>query len=380
MGKYNHTEKESLLYDMNLQYFADGDAGEKTEEPTAKKREKAREEGQVAKSTEVTSAFLLFGMFAIFKIFGSNTIESMRELVEEMYGLFGVQDFDMLLAAAIFEHVIMAVIQIILPFISVAFFIALVTNFLQVGWKPTLKPLQPKFNRFNPVEGFKRMFSLRSVIELIKSILKIVLILVIVYNTIRDYEMLILSFYDLEVLSAYGMILNICLDIGIRIGAFFLIIAAIDYMYQRYDLNKKLKMTKQEVKDEYKQTEGNPEIKSRIRQKMREAAMRRMMQELPQADVIITNPTHFAVAIQYDVARFGAPIVIAKGADLVAARIREKAKEYEIELVENKALARALYYTCEIGDEIPPELYQVVAEILAMVYTMKGNIQEGARA
>jgi flagellar biosynthetic protein FlhB len=304
----------------------------------------------------------------------------MIAFVNEMYSLFDLKSIDVAMGSAILSHVIMSLINIILPFILVAFSIALISNLLQVGWHPTMKPLQPKFNRFNPVEGFKRMFSLKSVIELIKSILKVGLILAIVYNTISNYEEMILTFYSLAVFEAYGMIINICLDIGVKVGAFFLIIAAIDYAYQRYDLNKKLKMTKQEVKDEYKQTEGNPEIKSRIRQKMREASMRRMMQDLPQADVIITNPTHFAIAIKYDVNGFGAPTIIAKGADLMAARIREKAKEHKIEIVENKALARALFYTCDIGDEIPPELYQVVAEILAMVYSMKGDYKEGARA
>jgi len=172
------------------------------------------------------------------------------------------------------------------------------------------------------------------------------------------------------------MIADIVLDVGIRIGMYFIIVAGIDFAYQRYKHNKDLKMTKQEVKEERKMMDGNPEIKSRIRQKMREAAMRRMMQDLPKADVVITNPTHFAVAIQYDEFSGGAPKVIAKGADLVAARIREKCKEYEIEIVENKPLARTMYYTVEIGEEIPPDLYQAVAEVLAFVFSLKNRSVE----
>ncbi|MDA3845002.1 MAG: flagellar biosynthesis protein FlhB [Vallitaleaceae bacterium] len=367
------------LISMNLQFFAEDGAGEKTEQPTSKKKEKAREDGRVAKSTEVTSAVLLFTMFSAFKIFGPASVEAMLELTGEMYRLFGIKTIDVNYASSIIGYVVMTIIKILLPYFIVAVLVALVTNLAQVGWHPTMKPLEPKFNKFNPIEGFKRMFSMKSIIELIKSLLKIAFILAIVYNSIKNYEELILMIYNLPLLDAYGMIINICFDVGVKVGGFFLIIAAIDYAYQRYDLNKKLKMTKQEVKDEYKQSEGNPEIKSRIRQKMREASMRRMMQDLPIADVIITNPTHFAVAVQYDVSGFGAPIVLAKGADLMAARIREKAKEYDIEMVENRALARTLYYTVDIGDEIPPELYQVVAEILAMVYTLRDKAKEGTR-
>lgn len=362
---------------MNLQYFAEDDAGEKTEQPTAKKKEKAREEGQVAKSTEVTSAFLLLSMFTAFKIWGGNVIDTMLKLTQDLYGLFGTNTLDIKFFTAVLQESIMAIVKSIAPFMIIAFMVALVTNLLQVGWHPTMKPLKPKLSRFNPIEGFKKIISVRSLMELVKSLMKVGFILAIVYAAIKDYDRLILTIYNLSLLEAYLTIVNLCLDIGIRVGAFFLIIAAVDYGYQRYDLNKKLKMTKHEIKEEYKQSEGNPEVKSRIRQKMREAAMRRMMQDLPQADVIITNPTHFAVAIKYDITQFGAPVVIAKGADLVAARIREKAKEFNIEIVENKPLARTLFYAVEIGEEIPQELYQAVAEILAMVYGMKENTREG---
>lgn len=375
---YSEKEENKWLIPYNLQYFADSGSGEKTEEPTARKKEKAREEGQVAKSTEITSAFLLLAMFAGFKIFGGGVVTDIGTMTRELYSLFGTETVDMAFASGLFNYVIRSVIFMLIPFFAISFSISLGTNLIQVGWHPTTKPLTPKLSRFNPIEGFKKIISLKSLVELVKSLMKIGLILAIVYNTIRDYESLIMQIYAVPFWDAYAKIVDICLDIGIRVGAVFMIIAAIDYGYQRYDLNKNLKMTKQEVKDEYKQTEGNPEIKQRIRQKMREAAMRRMMQDLPQADVIITNPTHFAVAIQYDVEQYGAPRVIAKGADLVAARIREKAKEHEIEIVENKPLARTLFYTVEIGDEIPQELYQVVAEILAMVYSMKEHSKEGA--
>jgi len=215
---------------------------------------------------------------------------------------------------------------------------------------------------------------------LFKSKIKIGVILTIVYFTVRNYENLLFLFYEKPLFETYSIIVGIALDIGIRIGAFFFVVAIIDYIYQRYSLAKKLKMSKQEIKDEYKLMEGNPEVKSRIKQRMREASMRRMMQDLPRADVVITNPTHFAVAIEYDEMTAGAPRVIAKGADLLAGRIKSKAREFEIEIIENKPLARTLYYTVEIGDEVPPELYQTVAEVLAFVYNLKNQQKEGARA
>ncbi len=358
---------------MNLQLFADGGSGEKTETATAKKREKAREDGQVAKSVEVTTAMIVVGMFAMLKAIGPWIADRMIVIFKEAFQLFGIEDLNLMTAGSIYGYFFREGLWIIAPILGTSVAIALVSNLAQVGWHPTGKPLQPKLNRLSPIQGFKRVFSMRTIVELIKSILKIVIILAIVYLTLRDYQTLIYNFYDVNVYEGYIMIVNIVLDTAIRIGMFFIFIAGIDYAYQKYKFEKDLKMTKQEVKEERKMMDGNPEIKGKIRQKMREAAMRRMMQDIPQADVIITNPTHFAVAIKYDEHRGTAPIVLAKGADLVAARIREKAKELDIEIVENKPLARTLFYTVEIGEEIPPELYQAVAEVLAFVYSLKNR-------
>lgn len=357
---------------MNLQFFAEsGGGGEKTEDATPRRREKAREEGQVAKSTEVTTTFILVIMFFAIRILGPNIGFRIIRLLEAMAQLFSVENVDRAFANDLFQYILLELMFMVLPIVAIAFGIAFITNVMQVGWKPTAKPLQPKFSNMSPLNGLKRMFSLKTLVELLKSILKIAIILTIVFFAVRDYESMFYMFYELELFQAYGFIITLALDVGIRIGAFFIVVALIDYIYQRYSLNKKLKMSKQEVKDEYKLTEGNPEVKNQIRRRMREASMRRMMQELPEADVVITNPTHFAVAIGYDDAVASAPRVIAKGADLVAARIKQKAAEYEIEVVENKPLARTLYYTVEIGDEIPPELYQTVAEVLAFVYNLK---------
>lgn len=358
---------------MNLQLFADGGSGEKTEAPTTKKREDARKEGQVAKSQEITTALMLVGMFSLLKFLGPYFVERVLKIFLDVFGMLNMERINLNTASALFNHFSLEVFMILAPIFALAIVVGLVSNIAQVGWKVSGKPLMPKLNRLSPIQGFKRIFSMRTLVELLKSILKLVIIIAIVYLTLRDYENLIFMLGELDVFKAYHTILNIVLDLGIRVGMYFIIVATIDYAYTRYKHEKDLKMTKQEVKEERKMSDGNPEIKSRIRQKMREAAMRRMMQDLPSADVIITNPTHFAVAVQYDENAGGAPTVIAKGADLMAARIREKAKEYNIELVENKPLARTLYYTVEIGDEIPPELYQAVAEVLAFVYSIKNR-------
>lgn len=363
------TNKWLIAYD--LQMFADGPGGEKTEKATPRKKEKAREEGQVARSTEITTAFMFIIMFSFLKILGPNMLTTLTGYIKNTFALFSTRELTISYAMGLMNNAVMTLLGIVAPFFIITLLVGVIANFIQVGWHPTSKPLTPKLNRMSPLSGIKRIFSLRSSLELLKALLKISIILIIVYTSIKNYEKLVNVFYDLPVFEAYSLIVNICFDVGIKVGAFFVIVALIDYIYQRYDLNKQLKMTKQEIKDEYKQTEGNPQIKSRIKQKMREAAMRRMMQDLPKADVVITNPTHFAVAVKYDSNASVAPLILAKGADLVAARIKEVARENEIEIVENKPLARTLYYTVDIGEEIPPDLYQAVAEVLAFVYNLK---------
>ena len=210
--------------------------------------------------------------------------------------------------------------------------------------------------------------------ELLKSILKVVLISYLVYNTVKDDWVYLYKFYEMPLNQAIELIGNIVINLGLKISLFFLVIAFADFAYQKYKFNKDIKMTKQEVKDEYKNAEGDPQIKGKIRQKMREVSQRRMMQDLKQADVVITNPTHFAVAIKYAPEEHAAPIVVAKGADYLAQKIKAEARENNIEIVENKPLARMLYANVEIGQEVPPELYQAVAEVLAFVYKMQGKI------
>ncbi len=220
----------------------------------------------------------------------------------------------------------------------------------------------------------KKLFSVNSLVELIKSIAKIGLILYICYGYLKDKWILLLNLYDLTLMQALELAATVVTDLGIRISIIYMLIAAADFIYQKVKFKNDMKMSKQEIKEEYKQQEGDPQVKGKIRQKMREASMRRMMQDLPKADVVITNPTHYAVAVKYDPDVADAPIVLAKGEDHLARRIKEIAKENKIEIVENKPLARMLYANVDVGQAIPPELYQAVAEVLAFVYHLQGKV------
>ena len=371
-------EKIDLYYEINLQWFAkDGPGGEKTEPATAKKLSDARKEGKVAKSKELTAAFDLIVLFLVLKIFVSFVGERLLNQFSYIYNRipdFVKQNADDLSAQAITTLMADVLIQILIvcaPFFAFGFAITIVISILQVGWQITTKPLMPKFDKFNPINGFKRIFSKDSIFELIKSIVKIFLIVYVAYSEIRDQADNIFILYEIPLLQAILLCGTIIINTGLKISIIYLLVGAADYIYSKYKFKEDMKMTKQEVKDEYKNTEGDPQVKSQQRQRMREVSMRRMMQDVPKADVVITNPTHYAVAIKYDAETAKAPVVLAKGEDYLAQKIKEAAKEHHIEIVENKPLARMLYANVDIGQEIPPELYQAVAEVLAMVYNMK---------
>ncbi len=374
-------ETKGFDFEFDLQWFAkDGPGGEKTEPATAKKLREAREDGKVAKSKELTAAFDLIVLFLVLKIFVSYVAENFINMFSFVYkkmpdyvsdNLGGVSAQS---ANALLSTILLRILLMCLPFFIFGLAITIVINILQVGWKVTGKPLKPKGDKFNPINGFKRIFSKDSVFELLKSILKIGLIVYVAYTSIRGEADNIFILYEIPLMQAIMLCGTIILDAGFKISLVYLVVGIADFVYNKWKFNEDMKMTKQEVKDEYKNTEGNPEIKGRQRQKMREASRRRMMQDVPKADVVITNPTHLAVAIKYDAETARAPIVLAKGEDFMAQKIKEAAKEHHIEIVENKPLARMLYANVDIGQEIPPELYQAVAEVLAMVYNMKNKI------
>ena len=367
----NTIQLKDRRFAYNLQFFGEG--GDKTEKATPKKLDDARKEGRVARSSDLINGFMLLLMFFVLKLFGGIMANLFLDSFVKYYNKasdISMEVFDVKQAVNLSNEIVIDIVIASLPVLIGSFVVALVGNIVQVGWKVTGKPLKPKLDRLNPIGGFKRMFSQEKVVELIKSILKVLAIALVAYNEVKDRWKFILNLYDFEFMQAVLNIFDIVLDVGIKISVIFVIIGLADFGYQKWKHLHDLRMSKQEVKDEMKQSEGDPQIKGQIRQKMREGARRRMMQDLPKADVVITNPTHFAVAVKYDKETAEAPYVLAKGADYVAANIKEIAKQNNIEIVENKPLARMLYYNVEIGDQIPPELYQMVAEVLAYVYSV----------
>lgn len=369
-----------MILEFNLQFFAaDGPGGEKTEPATEKKLSDARKEGQVAKSREVGNALSLLALFLILKLWVGNmgmqflgTFTSIYDKIPEAVINWNgyLPERDMLL---VFRQMLLQMLILIAPIFVVAFIVAFLSDIVQVKWKVTGKPLQPKMSKISPKSGFKRIFSVNSVMELVKSVLKIVLIVYVCYSYLEDKVPYLFFLYDMSLLQAIQLAGQLVIDLGIRISLIYMIIGLVDFIYQKVKFSKDMRMTKQEIKDEYKQQEGDPQIKGKIRQKMQEASRRRMMQNLPKADVVITNPTHYAVAIQYDPTVADAPLVVAKGENYLAHKIKEIAKENNIEIVENKPLARMLYANVDVGAVVPPELYQAVAEVLAFVYHLKGK-------
>ena len=373
----------SFYIEYNLQFFAkDGPGGEKTEEPTSKKLEDARKKGQVAKSQELVSGVSMLTTFVLLRLLLSFLNSSFHDTFHGVYNhipevgqtIAGGEGAGTFLSN-LFDYTILRSLIIMAPFLAITFLTGLVMNLLQFEFKVSGEPLKPKFNKFNPVQGMKKILSKDSIMRFLLSLLKIGLIIAVIWNDIENVIALVLGMYGYNLISGLGVMGTYVVNIAIKIAAFYLIIGFVDLIYQKRKFKNDMKMTKQEVKDEYKNTEGNPEIKGRIRSKMREASRRRMMQDVPTADVVITNPTHLAIALKYESNSGRAPVVVAKGEDFLAKKIREVAKEAQVEIVENKPLARMLYYNVEIGQEIPPELYQAVAEVLAFVYNLK---QQGA--
>jgi flagellar biosynthesis protein FlhB len=352
---------------LNLQLFA----GEKTEPATPRKRQDARKKGQVAKSRDLPGAFILFFGFLLLFSFGGF-------YKERLYRLFTVTFHDYMMMEVTMQNMQMVVgnlmyhgLIILAPIFIMAIVVSIFGNFVQFGFLVSGDPLKMKLSKLNPIEGFKNIFSMKSVFEFAKTLFKLTVIGVVVYLTLWDERarLLHLSYIPLEQILSYTA--SLTMKLGIKIGAALVVLALLDFLYQKYEFEKQLRMSKQDIKDEYKKTEGDPLIKGKIRERQRRMALQRMMQEVPKADVIITNPTHFAVAIQYDASRMEAPTVIAKGMDLIALKIRSIAEEHGVIRMENKPLARALYEQVEIGESVPPELFQAVAEVLAYVYRLK---------
>lgn len=371
-------EDNLKLLKLNLQMFAkDGPGGEKTEPATQKKLEDARKEGKVAKSKEIVNAISLvitfFTLQLILGFIGDEFISSFKEMYSAIPNFKDKGSINVENTVEIFNSVIGDILLISAPILIVTFFLAFVLEVVQVKWKPTGKPLQPKLSKISPISGFKRVFSKQALINMLKSMAIVAICIYIVYTEIVDNYNALFNLYEVSMQNALIFAGEIVFSVATKISFLYLLIGITDYIFQKRKFKEDMKMTKQEVKEEYKMTEGDPTVKQQQRRRMREASNRRMMQKLPEADVVITNPTHYAVAIKYDADVADAPIVVAKGEDYLAKKIKEVARENDIEIVENKPLARALYASVDVGEKIPQELYKAVAEVLVFVYGVKNK-------
>ncbi len=359
-----------LTKHFRLQFFAE----ERTEEATPHKREKVREEGRVCMSKDLNAAVAIITALLGMAMLGAAMWRTLSGLIVYMIRAIGDQAVlqDGWFAFVSWEAV-KRYFATWLPLGGIVVLFSTCTVIAQVGFAMTGEPFGPKFDRLNPFTGMKKIISMRSVVELLKGLLKASIFAVMIYTAIRNY--LPVSSKTMQMPLDVGSLefWNMLWKLAMRLALMLLVMAAADYWYQKWDFEKSIRMSKKEVKDEYKQMEGDPQIKQKIRQKQREMARQRMMSDVPKADVVITNPTHVAVALQYDRGVMGAPQVIAKGGDYLAKRIREIAEANLIPVIENRPLAWALYLNVEVGEEIPEDLYKGVAEVLAFVYKLKNQ-------
>ncbi|MCL2002674.1 MAG: flagellar biosynthesis protein FlhB [Oscillospiraceae bacterium] len=344
--------------------------GEKTEKATPKKRRDARKKGQVLKSAEVNTAALTTCMFIVLFAAGGHMVNGMIALMQYFIGSISAtqtlpEQAD--IAASLFKA-IYEFLWILFPVMAVALVVGILVNVAQVGFLITGETVKPKLSKINPLQGFKRIFSMRSVVEMLKSILKIGLMTLIVYQEYMKNFGVFPGLLELELGRAAGVIVDMSVAIAVKAAVVLMGIGLADYLYQWWEYERNLKMSKEEIKQEVKQMEGDPLIRSKRKEKQRQMSMMRMMRAVPQADVVITNPTHYAVAVRYDEKEDDAPVVLAKGKDLVALRIRQIAEEHRVEIVENKPVAQALYMSCEVNQRVPYDMFAAVAEIFAYVY------------
>ena len=351
-------------------------AGEKTEQATPRRREEVRKKGQVAKSVDLNSSIvLLAAMLSLYFLMPSlmgMLVKTTRLYLENSTSM--TVDAEMIPALMI--KIVLQVSAFFVPFMLIIFSAALVSNVAQVGFNLSGYPLVPRFEKLSPIAGFKRMFSARSFAELLKSLFKVGLVSGIAYFTIRAEFDKLLSLMNVDVWGAWVFFGKVCFTLGMRVAIAFLALGLIDYGFQRYQFEQDIKMTKEEVRQEMKDFEGDPQIRARIKRVRREMAISRMRTEVPKAHVVVTNPTSLAVALRYEAENMNAPSVVAKGARLMADRIREVAAANNVPIVENPPLAQMLHKSVEIGAPIPERLYRAVAEVLAYVYQIDRRSQE----
>jgi len=345
---------------------------EKTEQATQRRREETRKRGQVARSTEVNSAVLLLVGFSALLVFRRHILTGLEEIIAGMFRLSATFIVSPLSAQNLIYSMMVRFFAILMPVFLMVAVAGILVNLFQIGFLFTGEPLRPKLDKINPAEGFKRIFSRRSLETLVRDILKIVVVIWIGYSAVKKVFPQVLKMVDYPVGGIFAFTGSTVFSVAMKILIGYGVIAVLDYAFQRWDYERSMMMTRQEVREELKQTEGDPLLRARIRTMQREIAQRRMMEEVPKAQVVITNPTEIAVALAYD-ASMVAPVVVAKGRRIIAEKIRQLAVEAGVPIVENIALAQALYKAVDIGRPIPPELFTAVAEVLAYVYRLKGK-------
>lgn len=355
---------------LDLQFFA----GEKTEKATPQKRQESKRKGQVAKSSEVAAAMIMLGGVLLLYFTGGWMLDQILAMFRINLTQFFNWDLTPASTRTLLEQMSFEGLKIMVPMALIGMIFGFFGNYIQIGPIFSTDPLMAKLERIDPIKGAKRIFSVRALVELAKSLLKISIIGTAAFLVLwaSKEELFLLS--QQSVPHALSFVGGLVVKLGLTASIILLCLAVLDYIYQKYEFEKGIKMSKQDIKDEYKKSEGDPLIKQKIKEKQRQMSMNRMIQDLPNADVLITNPTHYAIAIKYDAETMEAPQVIAMGKDHLALKIKEKAKELDIVIMENKPLARALYAQVEVGDYVPEDLFMAVAEVLAYIYRLKGKI------
>lgn len=356
------------------------DAGEKTESPTPRRRKEARERGQVAKSTDLSSALLLLGGMLGLRIFAPRLISQLIGIMRAKLAFPGPSVARNIDPVALVSSVGLVALSAAGPILLAVLVIAILSNVLQVGLLFTTEPLLPKLDKLNPISGFSRIFSTRTLVQLAMNLLKLALVAAVAYFAVKGRLDQVLLALAIDGWVQVALLSTVLYEIGLQLAATLLVLALLDFAWQRFKFERDLRMTKQEVKEELRRMEGDPIVRQRRRKMQLAAAMQRLQSTVPTADVVVTNPTELAIAIRYDAAAMGAPKVVAKGSDFLAKKIREIALLHGIPIVERKPLAQALYKTVEVGQEVPEQFYKAVAEILAYVYQLSGKAPAGAPA
>lgn len=350
-----------------------GSDQEKTEQATPKRLQEMREKGQVAKSREVPSVAVLIASLLVFYFLGSTMFKELMDMMQWVFTRSGSLQVKEANLQWLLIELLTRGLKVMAPLLIALVAIGLASNYLQVGFLFSFQSVVPKFSKLDPIKGFAKMFSKQTLVELVKNIFKVLVVGCVAYLTVMGELNHVVPLMDMEVWSILSYIGGVCFKILLRTSWVLVVLALLDYVFQRWDFLQEAKMTKQEVKDEFKQREGDPLIRSRVRQAQREMARRRMMESVPKADVVITNPSHLAIALEYNAQQMAAPKVTAKGARLMAERIKKIARQNQIPIMENKPLAQALFSGVEIGQEIPIMFYKAVAEILSYVYRLKNK-------